>query len=797
MKPPLYAELAGLPLATVAPALGLRAGPSGSWGPCPCCGVERRGSEDARGPVGATGDGRAWRCHRCDAGGDAAALVLAVATGKSSSPGPDGWALAREVAERAALVDSAGNGPRERSGGPGGTPTRPPPGERSSGPIPAVLDPVADKPRAPADEVAELWHRCGEALDADADAWLRSRGLNPDAVVALDLARSWPREPGFTAPGWAGIRRRSWGDGWRLLFPTWGPAGELAGVRARWVDEAPPPSKRMKEVNGQDVLGGGAVYADPVGRWLLERGPSARPGDLVDGTRYAWSGAVVVCEGGPDWLTLATSPGRHKAPTAAALGLWAGAWSADFAARLPPGTTIRLALHADKAGRSYAEKLLRTLPRGMRVERVDLPEGVDVNDLHMAGTTVHVDAPGELVPGEEDVRDEDAVDGWEAGPPDWMADGPPPGKAKPEPVKLRPLRELAGPAFDRMEARGRGEESCLPVPWYDLAKVLDYDLAQTQGAPKDTDWSNLPALRPGVHVLVGGTGSGKTQLALSLALAAARAGHPVGYVGLELDPVGVVARLAALEWARRRIHQNAVHWSERWSAIDWPRGSVSQGALAKIRREVAEELAELPLDLAFGDARGGRLGFTADDFAKVADELAGRGTVQRPALVVLDFLQLLAADPKQPDDREIRTRIARAAYAASNATRDGRCAVVLVSATARDKYGALDGLELAKPLPDVRSMVGTGKESGEIEYAATSVLVMARCDDPDVRLVGVAKNRHGGTGWAALPWDGSAFYNVPGRLAATTAEKPAVQPAPPKKNAEAEGRATVPKVTLR
>ena len=147
-------------------------------------------------------------------------------------------------------------------------------------------------------------------------------------------------------------------------------------------------------------------------------------------------------------------------------------------------------------------------------------------------------------------------------------------------------------------------------------------------------------------------------------------------------------------------------------------------------------------------------------------DVAGRSTRKNPGLVVLDFLQLLgpgelAEGRINPDDREIRTRIARAAYVASDAARDGRLAVLLVSATARENYQKLR-FEVGERTP-ADALVGLGKESGEIEYSATSVMVIAQPgEDPGgmggLRLVGLAKNRHGRTGWAWLGWSGSDFY---------------------------------------
>ena len=68
---------AGIP--SVGVAFGLTADASGrAWGPCPACGAEQRGSKDRRRPLRASVDGICWRCFRCGAAGDAAALARVV-----------------------------------------------------------------------------------------------------------------------------------------------------------------------------------------------------------------------------------------------------------------------------------------------------------------------------------------------------------------------------------------------------------------------------------------------------------------------------------------------------------------------------------------------------------------------------------------------------------------------------------------------------------------------------------------------------------------------------------------------
>lgn len=330
----------------------------------------------------------------------------------------------------------------------------------------------------------------------------------------------------------------------------------------------------------------------------------------------------------------------------------------------------------------------------------------DLNDLHRAGELEDMDAP-ENVP--------------EAAPeaaPRW---------------KAQTAAELLGDALERMQARWEGSERPIPI-----ATELGGRL------------SSLTMLRPGTHVLVGGTGSGKTQLALQLALHAAREGHSVTYIGLELDAVALTARLLAL-----------LAPPGQWSDLEWPEpGKLHSGEALKRARDAAATLEALPLSCIFADTKGAR-GLTADDVGEIMRQAAESAAPDRPALVVLDFLQLLSASPAVYEDRDLRQRISRASYRINDATRDGRVVALLVSSTARGegRYDDLDPLKHASP----DEHVGWGKESGEIEYAATSVLVLRKVkQQPGRRAVALAKNRHGYTGWAGLKWNGTAFEGTDG-----------------------------------
>ena len=83
-----------------------------------------------------------------------------------------------------------------------------------------------------------------------------------------------------------------------------------------------------------------------------------------------------------------------------------------------------------------------------------------------------------------------------------------------------------------------------------------------------------------------------------------------------------------------------------------------------------------------------------------------------------------------------------------------RAAAGRLSSTARANYAEL----VNDPTREPGDMVGLGKESGEIEYAADSVIVLAKhAQRPRSRVLVVAKNRHGPLGRAELEWTGTSF----------------------------------------
>lgn len=296
-------------------------------------------------------------------------------------------------------------------------------------------------------------------------------------------------------------------------------------------------------------------------------------------------------------------------------------------------------------------------------------------------------------------------------------------------------------ATSQMLARAQGREQPLRLPWRVANEALGGGL-----------W-------PGLHVLVGNTGSGKSQWALQVALNAVLAANtedtsngcnvPVFYLGLELGQTDLIARLLGL-MARQR-------WSDLY--LGRSEESLHSALIAGV------SLPTLPFYLEVASPMGW-------DYATLYDRVKAMRHLypEGPLLIVLDYLQLVAGE-----GRDLRERIGRASYQARAAARDFDAAVLLLSSTARENYASLSGDD-DHGLGDgsTARFVGLGKEAGEIEYAADSVLVLAteplkeEQHRPFMRRVflAIAKVRAGRPGWVPLDFDGSRFFS---------SEEPSVQ----------------------
>lgn len=260
----------------------------------------------------------------------------------------------------------------------------PPPRYAPPPPAPAVRELAQQRGYPPEAEVKALWAAARPLVDYAPDgpdrtktvgadrrvyAMLRSRALSPEAVTDLDLARVLT--PGAPLPRWARFKgehpaSKPWPElGFRLVLPVYDAKGAMRSVRA-WRVTEPAYKGEPKRLPPYDFAVKGLALACPVAQRMLAEGRA--PAWWPEGEPMG----VVLCEGEPDFLTVATSyHDAHPRPDAV-LGIpGSGSWSEALAARIPDGAWVYVHTHHDGPGDGYAAEayaMLRGRCRLMRGE---------------------------------------------------------------------------------------------------------------------------------------------------------------------------------------------------------------------------------------------------------------------------------------------------------------------------------------------------------------------------------------------------------------------------------------------
>ena len=232
-------------------------------------------------------------------------------------------------------------------------------------------------------------------------------------------------------------------------------------------------------------------------------------------------------------------------------------------------------------------------------------------------------------------------------------------------------------------------------------------------------------LQPGLTILSGGPGVGKTTLALQIGADAADKGVPTLYVTFENSP-----RQLVLKGMGRVGGVNPK---------DVRRGTVPMNetrAAARKWKEKARRLAfiEGRSDLSPGQIRG------------KARRLSARYEADR-CLVVVDYLQLYAKAANELDDSDgLRERVEQMGQRLRELSMQLRSPVLAISSQSRSAgYSGGGSADL-----------DTLKESGDLEYGADVVAILTEPDerqatDPAAPVdLTVAKNRNGETGRVEL-----------------------------------------------
>ena len=259
--------------------------------------------------------------------------------------------------------------------------------------------------------------------------------------------------------------------------------------------------------------------------------------------------------------------------------------------------------------------------------------------------------------------------------------------------------------------------------------------------PRRADWRDVwravgPLAPDRLVVLVGPTGRGKTAFAVQAAEAVAASGAPVLYASAELGPDELLARLLAVRAVGR----------VPWRSVLY--GIVDHGEVNDAGRILASDAPGLYL---WAPRVRDRTGKALQGMAAAVAELHGAAP-----LVVVDYVQRFA-----PTGADRRGEVADLSGELRDLARPREgypgAGVLALSSTARDKYEKMGtALVLYKNHgagPD--GLVGTGKETGELEYDANAVAVLTA--DPDSKadgsrrgLLAAAKVRELAPGLAGL-----------------------------------------------
>jgi replicative DNA helicase len=580
---------------------------------------------------------------------------------------------------------------------------------------------------APIDDIAR-WQRAADGLIAQLGAWLRRHHLDGDAAAGrpgytVDPCARKPAQYMFAPQALvAGIQRA-----YRVIVITRVPTPV-----ATLVDSSPPPAvpaptpPRAPSAPESDL-------SEAVRRYRTERSPT-------DGYPRPGSSTCPVCCHNGCWGSLASDPRR---------------WACHSTGHID-GVGVRgeacyhgdqLDIDAHAAGRSRVEHL--------RAEGFLAPRP---SPLAPARSPLRIVAPPEPPPPtDDDAPPSSRVPGEDDGDPlpspsgapsaDYVsssrrtvsdirfAQAPADLRAADLATKAPLVRDSVQAALEMMIRRAEGSERPIPLPWPGLADLLGGGL-----------W-------PGAHVLTGPTATGKSALALQIALCAARAGSPVLYVGLELDTAQIITRLISMVLSEQEAR--LVHWSSLYL------GQAPQ----ELRRAVvaSESLSALPIHVEEAPP-GGWCASTLD--ARVRALKEAHPDCNGSPLVILDFLQLVGSEPEARRE-ELRERIGRAAYAGRQIARQHSTVALMLSSISRAaaKEIGLLGKQGELGQCDPADFVGNGKESGDIEFSADTVMALAREPKPDsdenpgptLIHLAIAKQRAGAPAWFLLRFNGSWF----------------------------------------
>lgn len=222
-----------------------------------------------------------------------------------------------------------------------------------------------------------------------------------------------------------------------------------------------------------------------------------------------------------------------------------------------------------------------------------------------------------------------------------------------------------------------------------------------------TGLANLDAMlhggiRPGLTIMGGATGTGKTMLALQIADRIAMSGRPVLYAALEMGRDELIARSVSRMSADVEAEHGTPGTIDHLSLLDGDTNAASGYAMIDYFKQIGPHMYHFTLD----DA-GLMTAHSVREIAQTIAEL--RGT---PPVVFVDYLQLLAPESERMTDKQAADRNV---WALKQLARRLDTPVFAISSFNRASYKTGD---------DVSDVEGQAayKESGSIEYTAEVLL---------------------------------------------------------------------------
>lgn len=645
-----------------------------TWGPCPACNATQRGSEDGRGPIGVSASG-GWTCHAgsCGAKGDVVTALCWHLT-RSESPSEDGWKQVRDYAAERGWCSSKGNAVTDRVRHMGGG-SRPPTPARSKEPKELSEDDIqADGPSGTSDDSAEpdatpagyesrggmfkwssdLVERCHEAyLNPEkligSGAWSDGDvGLAVSVVrYLIEYRRLTEDVLRFARIGICvdagGKLALSEGRPW-LVIPLYDKAGRAVSAHFRRV---PVP--------------GTCADCDALGEWReCEHCRKKKRYKLCAGRPTPLYGAnhltgdtrkpVYIVEGELDVLALRVY-GYTENVVSGTAGADTFVTKEDWLNAIEPYDTFYLAYDDDKAGNDGAAALAEKLGAD-RCNRVRFPHK-DVGDCLIQG------------------------------------------------VPLDQIQRAFSTAEPLVEVKFRKASSFL-----DQILALRSDPNMGRGTPTGSATLDgaLAGWRPGVIVVTGDTGAGKTTFLTWALWNLATRGHPVAITSFEQTPAGSVQKLV-----RMQLEDDYTKVSEE--AVRRAGAELDAMPLYIVDHYGHLPFAKLQESLKYASRRLGvkhilvdHLGFLVDSEAD--DERRAIEAIVRSLVIVAKNLGItifLVVHPRNDPDQKTFSRVTMKHLKGASAIRQDADDVLVVTAEPPNtERGRLLGKGKRRPWPQMR-----------------------------------------------------------------------------------------------